>query len=176
VPFLTRDEIKTGLGLSSARVTEDRTFQLNSDFHIAGGPFSRRAETILIETARVLASSQVSFVVESSVLSKDLLGALNGCGARVLVLHVVADEAVVGDRLRVRASKGWPVDEQMAAWFERGEMNPSIFSPPAGFDAVVEVDTSTGDEPPVQVIEAAVIGLLTSGHVTAGLRSGRKRI
>lgn len=34
VPFLTRDEIKLGLGLSSASVAKDGGVQLNPDFHI----------------------------------------------------------------------------------------------------------------------------------------------
>lgn len=108
VPFLTRDEIKTGLGLSSARATEDGSVRLDPDFHLAGGPFGRRAETAMVNTARLLASSGVSFVVEPSLISGDLINALHACGARVLAVHVVADETVLHERLRARASKAGP--------------------------------------------------------------------
>jgi len=48
VPFLTRDEIKAGLGLSSASV-DDGAVRLDRDFHIAGGPFSLRAEAVMVD-------------------------------------------------------------------------------------------------------------------------------
>ncbi|MFY1595822.1 hypothetical protein [Micromonospora sp. WMMD737] len=74
LPLLTRDELKTGLGLSSASVTQGGDVQLDSD------------------------------------LSHTLLDALITCGARVLAVHVVADEAVIRDRLRARAVSGAAVD------------------------------------------------------------------
>ncbi|MEV7625873.1 AAA family ATPase [Actinoplanes sp. NPDC089786] len=175
VLFLTRDEIKTGLGLSSARAAEDGSVRLDPDVHLAGGPFGGRAERVMVNTARLLASSGVSFVVESALISGDLVDALHACGARVLAVHVAADQAVVRERLRARASKGWTVDEQLAAQFERGEMDPSIFHPPRGADAVIEADTSAGEEPRVRIIEAAVVGLLTSGSATGCLGTGTKR-
>ncbi|UQU66541.1 AAA family ATPase [Couchioplanes caeruleus] len=173
VPFLTRDAIKTGLALSAARVAENGTVHLGPDFHIAGGPLSRRAEAVMIDAARLLASSRVSFVVESSVLPKELLDALRDCQARVLALHVVADKAVIGNRLRGRASGGSAVDQQLAALFARGEMDPLIFRPPSGVDAVTTVDTSTGEEPPVQIIEQAFMTLLTSTRATGSQGPGR---
>ncbi|GAA1650682.1 AAA family ATPase [Actinoplanes couchii] len=130
VPLLARDEIKAGLGLSSAASADDATVRIDPDFFVAGGPFSRRAEAAMVQAARVLASSGVGLVVESSVLSRELLDGLHECQARVLAVHVVADEAVVGARLRVRAAKGWAVDEQMAAAFERGDMERAKFAPP----------------------------------------------
>lgn len=160
VLFLTRDEIKTGLGLSSASVAKDGDVQLDHDFHIAGGPFSLRAEDVMVDAARLLASSRVSFVVESSVLSPNLLDALLACDARVVAVHVVAHESVIDGRLRARAAEGGAVDQQLASQFQRGEMKRSIFEPPSGVDAVVEVDTSDHGDPLTEPIEAAVVALL----------------
>lgn len=160
VPFLTRDEIKAGLGLSSASVAKDGGVQLNPDFHIAGGPLSLRAEAVMVNAARLLASSGVSFVVESSVLSRKLLDALLAGGARVLAVHVVARESVIDERLRARAAEGRAVDRQLASQFQRGEMKRSIFDPPGGVDAVVEVDTSADGDPDIEPIEAAVVTLI----------------
>jgi hypothetical protein len=39
-------------------------------------------------------------------------------------------------------------------------MRRSIFEPPDGLDAVVEVDTSDGGDPVLEPIEAAVVALL----------------
>ncbi|WP_406503139.1 AAA family ATPase [Streptomyces sp. NBC_01602] len=160
VPFLTRDEIKVGLGLSSASVGKDGGVQLNPDFHIAGGPLSLRAEAVMVNAARLFASSGVSFVVESSVLSHKLLDALLASDARVLAVHVVAHESVIDERLRARAAEGGAVDRQLSSQFQRGEMKRSIFDPPGGVDAVVEVDTSDEGDPDIEPIEAAVIALI----------------
>ncbi|SCF93329.1 Predicted kinase [Streptomyces sp. Ncost-T10-10d] len=160
VPFLTRDEIKAGLGLSSAAVAKDGGVQFNPDFHIAGGPLSLRAEAVMVNAARLLASSGASFVLESSVLSRELLDALLACDARVLAVHVVARESVIGERLRARAAGGGAVDRQLPSLFQRGEMKRSIFDPPAGAHAVVEVDTSDDGDPDIERIEAAVVALI----------------
>lgn len=160
VPFLTRDEMKAGLGLSSAYVAQDGSVQRDPDFHIAGGPVSLRAEAVMVDTARLLVSAGVSFVVESSVLSDTLLDALLAGDARVLAVHVVAHESVIGGRLRARAAEGGLVDQQLAALFQRGEMQRAIFEPPGRVDAVVEVDTSTHGDPLIGPIEAAVLALL----------------
>ncbi|MET7551515.1 AAA family ATPase [Streptomyces sp. NPDC005479] len=160
VPFLTRDEIKLGLGLSSASVAKDGGVQLNPDFHIAGGPLSLRAETVMVDAAGLLASSGVSFVVESSVLSRELLDGLLASDARVLAVHVVARDSVIDERLRARAAEGGGVDRQLSSQFQRGEMKRSIFDPPGGVDAVVEVDTSDGGDPDIEPIEAAVVALI----------------
>ncbi|PZH06093.1 hypothetical protein C1I97_18375 [Streptomyces sp. NTH33] len=160
VPFLTRDEIKAGLGLSSASVAKDGGVQLDPDFHIAGGPLSLRAEAVMADAARLLASSGVSFVVESSVLSHQLLDALLACDARVLAVHVVAREPVIDERPRARAAEGGAVDRQLSSQFQRGEMKRSIFDPPGGADAVVEVDTSDEGDPDIDPIEAAVVALI----------------
>lgn len=162
LPLLTRDELKAGLGLSSASVTHGGGVQLDSDFHIAGGPFSLRAEAVMADAARLFATARVSFVVESSVLSHRLLDALITCGARVLAVHVVADEAVIRDRLRARAVSGAAVDQQLESQFQRGDMKRSIFEPPDGVDAVVEVDTSGHGDPVIEPIEEAVLTLLRS--------------
>ncbi len=69
--------------------------QLNDDVHIAGGPLSLRAEAVMIDAAKLLALSGVSFVVESSVLSQTMLDALLAEDARVLAVHVVAHESVI---------------------------------------------------------------------------------
>ncbi|MGB2568048.1 AAA family ATPase [Micromonospora citrea] len=166
IPFLTRDEIKVGLGLSSASVAHDGRVRLDRDFHVAGGPVSRRAEGVMTDAVRLLAASGVSFVVESSVLSHELLGVLLTCGTRVLAVHVVAREAVIGRRLAARAAEGGAVDQQLLALFQRGEMKRSIFEPPAGVDAVVEIDTSDDGTPAVETIVAAVVALL--GPSTTG--------
>ncbi|NJP35881.1 AAA family ATPase [Micromonospora thermarum] len=160
IPFLTRDEIKTGLGLSSASVAEDGRVRLDRDFHVAGGPVSLRAEAVMVDVVRLLAASGVSFVVESSVLSHELLDVLVAGGTRVLAVHVVAQEAVIGQRLGARAAEGGAVDQQLLSLFQRGEMKRSIFEPPEGVDAVVELDTSHGGDPAVETIVAAVIALL----------------
>jgi predicted kinase len=160
VPLLTRDEIKTGLGLSSASVAEDGDVRFNPDFHVAGGPVSLHAEALMVDAARLLASSRVSFVVESSVLSHKLLDALFAGDARVLAVHVTAHESVIDGRLRARAAAGGATDQQLASQFQRGEMKPSIFKPPSRVDAVVEVDTSDHENPDVGPIEAAVGALL----------------
>ncbi|MEU6879387.1 AAA family ATPase [Streptomyces sp. NPDC046712] len=160
VLFLTRDEVKVGLGLSSASVAKDGGVQLNPDFHIAGGPLSLRAEAVMVNAAQLLASSGVSFVVESSVLSRKLLDALLACDARVLAVHAVARESVIDERLRARAAEGGAVDRQLSSQFQRGEMKRSIFDPPSGVDAVIEVDTSDDADPDIEPIEAAVVALI----------------
>lgn len=159
VPFLTRDEIKTGIGLSSAAV-QDGGLRLDPDFHIAGGPFSRRAEAVMVDAARLFAAAGASFVVESSVLSHELLDAMVASDARVLAVHVVADESVIGERLRARAAGGEAVDQQLASLFEQGDMKRSVFAPPDRVDAVIDVDTSHDRAPDIDTIEAAVIALL----------------
>ncbi|SCG64757.1 AAA family ATPase [Micromonospora coxensis] len=159
IPFLTRDEFKVGLGLSSASVAHDGRVRLGQDFHVAGGPVSRRAEGVMVDAVRLLASSGVSFVVESSVLSDELLAVLPP-STRVLAVHVVAQEAVIGRRLAARAADGGAVDQQLLSLFQRGEMKRSIFAPPAGVDAVVEIDTSDDGTPAVETIMAAVVALL----------------
>ncbi|WP_157494183.1 AAA family ATPase [Kutzneria sp. 744] len=156
VPLLIRDEIKAGLGLSSASVGT-KGIQFTEDFHIAGGPVSARAEAVMIDLATKLAGAGVSFVVESSVLSGQLLDGLRAADARVLAVHVVADEAVIAQRL---SSRGTAVDAQLAELFRRGEMPASLFEPPAGVDAVVKIDTSEAGPPAVEEVEAAVLALL----------------
>ncbi|WP_405743758.1 ATP-binding protein [Streptomyces sp. NBC_01525] len=160
VPFLTRDEIKVGLALSSASVVKDGGVHLNPEFHIAGGPLSHRAEAVMVDTARLLASSGVSFVVESSVLSRTLMDGLLACDARILAVHVVARASVIDERLRARAAQGGATDRQLLSQFRRGEMKRSIFDAPGEVDAIVEVDTSGEDEPGIEPIVAAVIALI----------------
>ncbi|SDD76557.1 Predicted kinase [Actinokineospora iranica] len=160
VLLLTRDEIKTGLGLSSAAVAEDGGVRFGPDFAVAGGPLSLRAEAVMVDAARLLASAWVSFVVESSVLSHKLLDALSASAARVLAVHVTAHASVIGGRLRARAAAGGPIDLQLVAQFQRGEMAASIFQPPGGIDVVIEVDTSGNGVPDVGPVEAAVSDLL----------------
>lgn len=169
LPFLTGDAFKNGLGLSSASLAQDGSVQFDPDFHISGGPFTLRAGDVMVEVARLLASSQVSFVVEGSVLSPTLLTALRACDARVLAVHVVAREELIGERLRARAvalaAEQTITDlsaaaHQLASKFERGELKRSIFEPPDGVDAVIEVNTSDHQVPGIEPIEAAVLALL----------------
>ncbi|MEV4479540.1 AAA family ATPase [Micromonospora coxensis] len=160
IPFLTRDEIKTGLGLSSAVVAEDGRVRLDPDFHVAGGPVSRRAEAVMVDAVRLLAAVGVSFVVESSVLSPELLGALLAGDARVLAVHVVAQDAVIGRRLAARAAEGGAIDQQLLSAFQRGAMTRAIFEPPEGVHAVVEIDTSDDGAPAIETIVAAAVALL----------------
>ncbi|MFG2053007.1 AAA family ATPase [Micromonospora sp. NPDC048930] len=174
LPFLTRDEIKNGLGLSAASAAPDGGLQLDRAFHTAGGPFSVRAEAVMVDAARLFATAGVSFVVESSVLSRELLDALLAAGARVLAVHVVAREAVIDVRLRARAAAGGAIDRQLASQFQRGEMKSSIFEPPDGVDAVVEVDTSDHGHPVVETVEAAFVALL--GSPSAPYLPGEVRI
>lgn len=160
VPLLTRDELKQGLGLSSGSVDPDDLAQMPPDFHIAGGPFTVRAERAMVAAAFTLASSGVTFVVETSVLSDDLLDTVAACGAVVLAVHVVASKQTIGKRLQARAVDGGAVAQQLAEQFDRGEMVPSIFRPPTRVDVVVELDTSEDDEPNTRTIETALIALL----------------
>jgi predicted kinase len=167
VPLLTRDEIKTGLGLSACLVQDGRV-QLQRDFHIAGGPFSLRAQAVLVEAARLFATSGVSFVVES-MLSQDLLNVLTASDVRVLAVHVVADEAVIHRRLNARAAEGGAIDQQLLAQFQRGEMRRSIFEPPSGVvDTVIKIDTSDGGEPVIEAVEEAVAALLGASRGASG--------
>jgi predicted kinase len=160
IPHVTQDEFKNGLGLSSAHPTTSGDLRLDPDFSVAGGPFSVRAQAVVVEVARVLASLTVSFVVETSVLSDELLDALLASDARVLAVHVVAREAVIGERLHARAAGGSVVAQQLAAQFERGELDPSIFMPSNRVDTIIEFDTSDHLHPNIEPIEAAVRTML----------------
>lgn len=160
VPLLTRDEFKLGLALSTASAAEDGSVRLGPGFHIAGGPLSARAETAMVATARLLAAAGAGFVVESSVLSHDLLDALDEGDARVLAVHVVARDDVVEARLRARTDGGGEVDRHLLAQFLRGEMTPALFAPPARAGAALEIDTSTGGEPDTGRVLAAALALL----------------
>ncbi len=160
VPLLTRDTIKTGIALSSAHVADDSKIHFNPNYHIAGGPFSLRAETVMVNAARLFAAERVSFVVESSVLSEGLMNALFAADARVLAVHVVAREAVIGRRLHARVSDGRGIDQQLADLFRRGRMRQSLFEPPSRVSDRVQVDTSDGGEPDLDGILAAAAALL----------------
>jgi hypothetical protein len=76
--------------------------------------------------------------------------------AHVLVVHVVAREAVIGERLSARAAGGSVVAEQLAAQFHRGEVNPLIFKPSKQVGTVIEFETSDQPEPNIEPNEAAV--------------------
>jgi len=160
VPLVTQDEFKNGLSLSSARATTSGDLQLNPDFYVAGGPISLRAQAVVVEVARVLASLTVSFVVETSVLSDELLDAVLISDARVLAVHVVAREVVICERLRARAAGGGEVARRLAAQFERGELKPSIFKPSNRVDTLIELDTSDHPDPNIEPIERAVLAML----------------
>jgi predicted ABC-type ATPase len=160
VAHVSQDEFKNGLGLSSAHVTTDGDLRLDPEFAVAGGPFSLRAQAVALEIVRLLSSLAVSFVVETAVVSDELLGALRAGDARVLVIHVVAREVVIGERLRARAAGGSAVAEQLVAQFDRGELDPAIFKPSPRVGTVVEFDTSDHSEPNIEPIETAVRTML----------------
>ena len=157
---VSQDEVKNGLGLSSAHVTTSGDLRLDPEFAVAGGPFSLRAQAVALEIVRLLSSLAVSFVVETSVVSDELLEALRAGAARVLVVHVVAREAVIGDRLKARAAGGSLVARQLVAQFDRGELDPSIFKPSPRVGTVLQLDTSDHSEPNIGPIEAAVRTML----------------
>ncbi|MFC5943871.1 hypothetical protein ACFPZ4_20610 [Micromonospora harpali] len=85
---------------------------------------------------------------------------------------VVAREAVIGRRLAARAAGGGAVDQQLLAPFRRGEMGRSIFAPPEGVDAVVEVDTSDDAAPAIERVVAAVVALLGPPRTGGGPPTG----
>jgi len=127
VLLLTRDEFKQGLGWSAARLDSGGAVQFDSALDVAGGRLSSVAEDVMTDVARSLAAAGVSFVLETAVLASPLVDALAAEGARVVAVHVVASEDVVGARLRARVASGSPVAEQLLSQFERGEMDPEIF-------------------------------------------------
>ncbi|GAA4603453.1 putative kinase [Actinoplanes octamycinicus] len=181
VPLLSRDEIADGLRLSG----------------VAAEAIRGRAETLLVEAAVRFAAAGLSFVLDNSVLSRSLVEGLLGVEARVLAVHVIARDEVIGARLRERVTAGRggrgdvagpglaggegepgsgdtaaprggvPTvvrdgDRRLLALFEQGEMPRSIFEPPVGPHAVVELDTSDGS-PAVEPIVAAAIALRGNG-------------
>ena len=75
-------------------------------------------------------------------------------------LHVRGTLLPSGERLRARTAGGGPADEQLYAVFERGQLPPALFAPPAGAGAVVTVDTSGRAKPAVDPIAEAVAALL----------------
>ncbi|BCJ46933.1 hypothetical protein GCM10010168_35470 [Actinoplanes ianthinogenes] len=146
VPLLSRDEIADGLRLSG----------------VPAAAIRERAEALLVTTATGLAAAGTSFVVDNSVLSGGLVDGLLGAGARLLAVHVVARDEVVGARLRERVAVGRPGetvvrdgDRRLLALFEQGAMRQSVFEPPAGPYPVVEIDTSDGTPGVEQIVEAA---------------------
>jgi hypothetical protein len=91
--------------------------------------------------------------VETSVLSDELLDALLASDARVLA------ESVIGERLRARAVGG-AVAQRLAAQFQRGDLEPSIFKPSNRVDTIIELDTSDHPDPNIEPIERAVLAML----------------
>jgi len=150
---LHRDTIKNGLGVSTATVDPDGTLQLPEPFHVAGGPFSLQAETILQQVARLLVQSGCSFVVETSVLTSELLALVHAADGVFLAVEVVADPAVVETRLRARTTEGEATAHQLLAQFLRGEMTRPIFAPPREADWTVVLDTSKGGVPDVTPVQ-----------------------
>ena len=130
--LLSRDEVKNGLGL---------TCGYEPEFHLAGGPYSQQAEAVLTDLAWGLAEARVSFVLETSVLSKELLD-----GLQVLAVHVTARPEVIDARLQARD------DHQLADQFRRGEMPAKVFAPPDWVETVVVIDTSDQEAPDIDAV------------------------
>jgi len=120
VLLLTRDEITKGLRRSAGEP--------------AGGSYRDQAEAIMIDVGQRLVAAGVSFVLETSLVPKELAGTVG------LWVHVVARPEVIDARLQART------DRRLADQFRRGEMPATIFAPPAGVDAV-EIDTSDTAHP-----------------------------
>ncbi|WP_436536526.1 AAA family ATPase [Actinoplanes sp. HUAS TT8] len=168
--LLTRDELAAGLRLSRAAHSEATAGLQASEVVMTEGAASRRrsrpgqddvrgqAETLLVETSCRFARRGMSLVVENSVLSRPLIDGLLAARARILAVHVIADPTVIHQRLRDRAGHGRPVggihpgDLTLLDQFERGEMQPSIFEPPAAAHHVVRIDTSTGGKPDISPV------------------------
>jgi predicted kinase len=141
--LLTRDEFANGLRLSG----------------VAAESVRGRAEALFVEAAGRLARDGLSFVVESSVLSRALIDGLLAGAARVLMVHAVARDEVIGRRLGERVRRGRPGEDEirdgdlrLLELFARGEMRESIFAPPPGAHAVLRIDTSEGGEPDVGAV------------------------
>jgi hypothetical protein len=105
------------------------------------------------------------------VLPQTLVDALLAGDARVLAVHVVADEPINDRRLRARAAGGGAVDRQLASRCQRGEMKASIFESPGGVGGIVEIDTSGHGDPVIGPVEAAFIALLATGRARSGRRT-----
>lgn len=157
--LVARDDIKTGLGWSSAVPSDHGGLAFADEYHVAGGAFSQHAEQILTDTTLRMASARTSLIVENSVLSPRLVDDVQARGARVLAVHVVADPAVIGQRLERRLPDGGPVAQQLASQHQRGAMDLAIFEPPANADATVRLDTSNDCAPDVRAIELAATDL-----------------
>lgn len=131
VPLITRDELALGLRLGAARdITPD-------DLRAA-------AEEAMITISGRLATSGVSFVLESSVLDATHLAPLVEAGTRVLVVHVVASPVVIEKRLRDRVAAGDEAMRRLLDQHKSGEMTPEIFAPWGLANDVVSIDTSAG--------------------------------
>jgi len=116
----------------------------------------------MIATSTVLASSGVSFVLESSVLNDPQLAGLAAGGARILVVHVVASSAVIERRLRDRIDTGDTAMQRLLDQHNSGVMVPEIFAPWTDADHLVTIDTSDGQPASshLEVVTGALDALL----------------
>ncbi|HTI25565.1 MAG TPA: AAA family ATPase, partial [Kutzneria sp.] len=142
VLLLTRDEITTGLRQSAAVAMQGRTPYLHStqvrrpSLHHS---YRDQAEAIMIDLGQRLAAGGVRFVLETSLVPKELAVTVG------LWVHVVARPEVIDARLQARP------DRRLADQLRRGEMPATIFAPPAGVDAV-EIDTSDTANPDLEPV------------------------
>lgn len=130
VPLLTRDELAVGFALGAKGSSGDEV--------------RRAAEEALVSVADALASSGVTFVMESSVLDESHLRPVLSRGGSVLAVHVVAPPTVIGDRLRDRINAGDEGMRRLLEQHENGVMVPEIFEPSHLAAAMVTVDTASG--------------------------------
>jgi len=149
LPLITRDELACGARLGAPRdVSPDDVRSV--------------AEDAMIATSTVLASSGVSFVLESSVLNDPQLAGLAAGGARILVVHVVASSAVIERRLRDRIDTGDTAMQRLLDQHNSGVMVPEIFAPWTDADHLVTIDTSDGQPASshLEVVTGALDALL----------------
>lgn len=107
-----------------------------------------------------MARSGASLVVDTSLLSTELIDAVHAGGAEILAVHVVASTAIIEQRLEHRLADGGPVADQLASQHRSGLMDPTTFEPPGIVDTTIELDTSDGQPPDVEPVEAAAIELI----------------
>jgi hypothetical protein len=119
--------------------------------------YGRAHRDVVAAAARVRSAR---FVVETSVLSDELLAALLASDARVLAVHVVARDSIIGERLRARAAGGGAVAQRLAAQFQQGDLEPSIVKPSNRVDTIIELDTSDHPDPNIEPLERAVLAML----------------
>ena len=129
--LISRDEFAIGL-------------QLGASDDASSDGIRVAAEESMVAVSKKLASTGVSFVLESSVLDDTHLAPLAEAGARVLVVHVAASPATIKQRLVDRIASGDLAMQRLLDQHHSGVMAPEIFAPWSDADRVVLIDTSDG--------------------------------